>query len=324
MKKFIIWSVSIIVVLTIVYLLGPKPTTPIYTTELPAVNIDGVNGYVKDLDSGHKIKPGNGAEIVWADSSKSTPYSIVYLHGFSASKQEGNPVHKFMAKEMHANLFLSRLSDHGVDTIAPMQYLTADKLWESGKQALSVGRTIGKKVILVGTSTGGTLALKLAATYPDLVAGIVLISPNIEINDPNAFLLNDPWGLQIARAVVGGKERTIAGRSNEYKKFWFTNYRLESVVELEEFMETTMNKETFGKVHQPVLLLYYFKNKQEQDPVVRVDAMLKMFDELGTPTNEKFKVAIPNGGNHVLGSYVTSKDIPAVERAITSFTRTLK
>jgi hypothetical protein len=33
----------------------------------------------------------------------------------------------------------------------------------------------------------------------------VLLSPNIAINDPNAWLLNDHWGLQIARLVVGGK-----------------------------------------------------------------------------------------------------------------------
>ena len=47
--------------------------------------------------------------------------------------------------------------------------------------------------------------------------------------------------------------------------------------------------------------------------------MLKMFDQLGTPENLKRKVAIPNGGNHVLGSYLTSKDLPGVETAINSF-----
>jgi len=52
---------------------------------------------------------------------------------------------------------------------------------------------------------------------------------------------------------------------------------------------------------------------------VRVDAMLKMFDELGTPNNLKRKVAIPNAGNHVMGSYITSKDLPGVEKAIESF-----
>ena len=319
MKKFAFWLFITVVVLSIAYFLGPRPTTPEYSTLLQTIELKNINEYVKSLDSGHKIKPGNEAELQWNGRLEQTEYAIVYLHGFSASKQEGNPVDMFLAKALHANLFLSRLSDHGIDTIAPMQYLTADKLWESGKQALSVGTAIGKKVILVGTSTGGTLALKLAATYPNLVHAVILISPNIAINDPNAFLLNDPWGLQIARTVIGGKERMVAGKSDEYKKYWYTNYRLESVVELEQLMETSMNVDTYAKVKQPVLMLYYYKNKQEQDPVVRVDAMLKMFDELGTPENQKLKVAIPNGGSHVLGSYVTSKDIPAVEAAMIQF-----
>jgi len=80
-----------------------------------------------------------------------------------------------------------------------------------------------------------------------------------------------------------------------------------------------MVKATFQKVKQPVLMLYYYKNELEQDPVVRVDAMLKMFDELGTPNNLKRKAAIPNAGNHVMGSYITSKDLPCVEKAIEGF-----
>jgi esterase/lipase len=267
----------------------------------------------------HKIKPGNEAEIIWADSiHKQTEYAIVYLHGFSASKTEGNPVYLNLAKELNANLYLARLADHGIDTIAPMQYFTADRLWETSKQAYAIGKKLGKKVILVGTSTGGTVALKLAATYPE-INSLILLSPNVAINDKNAWLLNNPWGLQIARRVVGGDERKVDDRTDEYKKYWYTNYRLESLVELEEFIESSMLKPTFQKVKQPVLLLYYYKNELEQDPVVRVDAMLKMYDELGTPNNLKQKVAIPNAGNHVMGSYITSKDLPGVEKAIESF-----
>ena len=145
------------------------------------------------------------------------------------------------------------------------------------------------------------------------------MSPNVAINDRNAWLLNDPWGLQIARRVLGSDERKVDGRTAVYKKYWYTNYRIESLVELQEFVESTMNKSVFQKVKQPVLLLYYFKNELEQDPVVRVDAMLKMFNDLGTPDDLKRKVAIPNAGNHVLGSYLTSKDLPSVEIAINSF-----
>ncbi|WP_316830928.1 alpha/beta hydrolase [Pedobacter aquatilis] len=309
------------------YLLGPKPKKPVYGEVLPKVpDITELDNYLKTIEGAHKLKPGNEAEIIWADSSKrQTEYAIVYLHGFSASKMEGNPVHINLAKKLKANLFLPRLAEHGIDTISPMQYFTADRLWETSKQAYAIGKKLGRKVILIGTSTGGTVAIKLATVYPE-INSLVLISPNVAINDKNAWLLNDPWGLQIARKVVGGDERKILDqRSDEYKKYWYTNYRLESLVELEELVESTMTNTVFEKVKQPVLMLYYYKNELEQDPVVRVDAILKMFDKLGTAAALKKKIAIPNGGGHVLGSYITSKDLPAVETTIDNFfTNTLK
>jgi len=311
----------------VVYLLGPKPQHPLYSTTLPVVSaINQLEDYIKNIESKHKIKPNNEAEIVWTDTAnkQQTEYAVVYLHGYSASKEEGNPIHINLAKKIKANLYLSRLSDHGVDTVQAMEYLTADRLWESAKQALEIGKRLGKKVILVGTSTGGTLTLKLAATYPDIYS-IILISPNVAINEDLAFLVNNPWGLQMSRIVRGGKEEIVKDKSDEYKKYWYTQYRLESVVQLEELVETSMTEETFKNIKQPTLLVYYYKNEREQDPVVKVDAMLKMFDELGTPADLKSKVAIPNGGSHVLGSHITSKDLESVQKAIDGFvTKTLK
>ncbi len=302
------------------YLLGPKPKKPLFDKSLVLVpDIEDLDGYVTAMEKVNKLKSGNEAEIIWADAShQQTDYAVVYLHGFSSSKMEGNPVHLNLAKALNANLYLARLADHGIDTIAPMQYFTADRLWETSKQAYAIGQKLGKKVILIGTSTGGTAALKLAATYPK-INSLILLSPNVAINDKNAWLLNDPWGLQIARRVLGSDERKVDGRTEAYKKYWYTNYRIESLVELQEFVESSMTKSVFENVKQPVLMLYYYKNALEQDPVVRVDAMLKMFNDLGTPDDLKRKVAIPNAGNHVLGSYLTSKDLPSVEIAINSF-----
>ena len=302
------------------YLLGPKPKKPLFDKSLVLVpDIEDLDGYVTAMEKVNKLKSGNEAEIIWADAShQQTDYAVVYLHGFSSSKMEGNPVHLNLAKALNANLYLARLADHGIDTIAPMQYFTADRLWETSKQAYAIGQKLGKRVILIGTSTGGTAALKLAATYPK-INSLILLSPNVAINGKNAWLLNDPWGLQIARRVLGSDERKVDGRTEAYKKYWYTNYRIESLVELQEFVESSMTKSVFENVKQPVLMLYYYKNALEQDPVVRVDAMLKMFNDLGTPDDLKRKVAIPNAGNHVLGSYLTSKDLPSVEIAINSF-----
>ena len=317
----------ILLIFLVIYLVGPNPPTPVFNTSIPAVpnQAAALEQYVAAIENVHRLKPGNSAEIIWNDSLHTkTPYAIVYLHGFSASREEGSPVHTNIARRFGCNLYLSRLSQHGIDTVDALVHLTAENLWESAKQALAIGKQLGDKVILMGTSTGGSLALQLAATYPD-VAALVLLSPNIEINDANARLLNNPWGLQIARMVIGGNYNVAKNNTPLYRQFWNKQYRLEAAVQLEEYLEDAMNKETFSKIHQPVLSLYYYKDEQHQDPVVRVSAIKTMMDELATPASFKQQKAMPKAENHVLGSYILSKDVPAVENEIADFlTRIIK
>jgi len=44
-----------------------------------------------------------------------------------------------------------------------------------------------------------------------------------------------------------------------------------------------------------------------------------MFAELGTPSDKKREVAIPNAGDHVIGSSITSGDVPGVEKETERF-----
>lgn len=94
---------------------------------------------------------------------------------------------------------------------------------------------------------------------------------------------------------------------------------MEATVQLEELLESTMKASTFHKVTQPTLLLYYFKDEDHQDEVVKVSAMKRMFNQLGTPAALKRQVPIPNAGDHVLGSYVKSKDIATVQAECEKF-----
>lgn len=258
--------------------------------------------------------------VVWADDSLKTrtPYAIVYLHGFSASQKEGDPVHVDFAKRFGCNLYLSRLDGHGVDTSEALLNMTAASLWESAKEAYAIGKKLGDKVIIMGTSTGGTLALMLAATYPE-IHSVILLSPNIAINDPNAHLLNNHWGLELARLVKKSNYIEPIDKRPEALQYWSAPYRLEAAVQVEELLEDNMVPSTFAAVKQPLLMLYYYKDEAHQDPVVKVSAMKEMFAALGTPADKKRAVAIPEAGDHVIGSSIKSHDVASVEKEIDRF-----
>jgi pimeloyl-ACP methyl ester carboxylesterase len=295
----------------------------VYDPALPAIPADAValEAYISAHEAAHHLKPDNQARIVWADSSKrKTKYALLYLHGFSASQGEGDPVHRQFAKRYSCNLYLSRLAEHGIDTTEPMINLTADSYWNSAKEAYAIAKQLGDSVIIAGCSTGGTFALQLAAAYPDdPIKALLLLSPNIAINDPNAWLLNNPWGLQIAHLVLGSPYKVSDDTRPVYKQYWTYKYRMEAAVSLEELLETTMTPTTFKKVKQPVLLLYYYKDEQHQDPTVKVSAARSMFEKLGTPAPLKRSVAMPNVGDHVIGSYIKSHDLPGVQREMAGF-----
>ncbi|HYF68003.1 MAG TPA: alpha/beta hydrolase [Ohtaekwangia sp.] len=319
--KRLIWYSFPVLFVIVVYFLGPSPEQPQFNKVIPAIPAEpeALERHVAFNDAKHNIKPGNDAEVVWYDSTKArTEYAILYLHGFSASKMEGDPTHRQFARAFGCNLFLSRLSDHGIDTTETLMLFSVDRLWESAKEALAITNQLGEKVIIVGTSTGATIALKLAAEFPDRVHALINLSPNVEINNDAAFLLNDPWGLYIARAVMGGKYR-VTGATAEHARYWNKKYRLESLTELQELTEEVNSKALFQRITQPVLTLYYYQDETHQDPEVKVSAMLSMHEQLATPPELKEAVAIPKAGAHVIGSSLTSKDLPSVYSAMENF-----
>ncbi len=313
MKRIIRFLVFVVLIAVIIYLMGPQPPQVDLNKDLPSISasIGNIEDYVKKNDEGLALKPDNESRIIWANDTvkERTAYSLLYLHGFSASWYEGYPANVEFAKHFGCNAYFPRLASHGIETDDALIDMTPDRLWESAKQALMIARTLGRKVIIMGTSTGGTLALKLASDFPEYVEGLILYSPNIRINNKAAFLLSKPWGLQIGRKAEGGKYRiSDEAPDSKYCRYWNCKYRMEAVVYLQQLVAETMVNQTYKNVNEPVFLGYYYKDENHQDEVVRVDAMLKMFDHLGTPVDSKVKVAFPEAGDHVIGSELKSGD----------------
>lgn len=307
-----------IIILGATWLLGPKPDKPEFSTEIPQIEVElfDLAEWLWMENSDLKIKPGNESIIAWADSIPTKKeYVILYLHGFSASPMEGMPVAGNVAKTLGMNLYAPLLFGHGLETEDALIDAYPDSLWNSALHALAVARLMGEKVILMGTSTGGTLALKLAAEFD--TEGLVLLSPNVRVNHKDAELLHGPWGLQIARLVIGGKYLNIEGKSEEYAKYWYTRYRLEGTVLLGALLNSTMQPETFKKITEPVFVGAYYKDEEHQDPVVKVSAMRWMYDHLSS-TKKEF-VEFPETENHVMSSHITSKDLASVEKECLKF-----
>ncbi|MEM9390755.1 MAG: alpha/beta hydrolase [Bacteroidota bacterium] len=321
LKWFFGILLTLILLLLVIFLLGPKPPTPDLTVRAVTANSD-LNFLADSIKKAElkvpNLKPDNESRIIFADSVPvKTEYAIVYLHGFSASQEEGDPMHEALAKRYHCNLFLPRLAGHGLIEKEAMLDLTAEQLVQSANEAIAVGKQLGEKVILLTTSTGGTLGLYLAQNDPD-IAAILLYSPNIDIFDPASKLLTKPWGLEMARMVIGGNYNyweLDSVRAN----YWTNKYRLEVLIQLRHLVDITMVPETFENITQPVFLGYYYKSDAAMDSTVSVPAMLEMYEQLATPEGEKVKVAFPDAKHHVIASYLTSKSLESVKKESFAF-----
>ncbi len=324
MIKYIKWLAVAPVLITLLWVLGPRPFKNELNPHLPQVNADLASLESEIYESERQVpylKEDNEARIVWYDSltKQRTRYSIVYLHGFGASQAEGAPVHTRLARRFGCNLYLARLQEHGTASPHAFEQLTPENLLASAKRAVAIGHELGDHVIVIGTSTGAALALYLAAHNPDIEA-LVLYSPLIDYyTNIKARAFTMPWSQEILSTLNQSEYIDIARPEGPIKQYWSERYHINGYLALDYFVRTAMTSETFGKVKCPVFLGYYYKDEEHQDKTVSVEAMLKMYNQLGTPAPQKQKAAFPASGNHVIASKIRSDDWKGVEAATSRF-----
>jgi esterase/lipase len=308
----------------IIFFSGPKVAEPNLNQEAPSVpqNLLELNDWITARELKVKgLKEGNESRIEFYDSiPQKTKYSVLYLHGFSASSEEGAPFHQNIAKHFKANLYLPRLYGHGIDNESPLEEFTGDQYIASALEALEVAKTLGEQVILLGTSNGGALSL-LLGDDPEVVI-IGLYSPNIRIKNPLTGIGTLPWGLEIVTSALGTDYHIMQDVVSPKEQFWTTRYHIKAITHVQKLLEVAMIPETFEKIKKPVFMGYYYKDEVNQDDVVSVDAMIEMFDQLGTSTTQKEKMAFPKSGDHVMTSYITSKDVKGVTKESIRFFET--
>jgi esterase/lipase len=248
--------------------------------------------------------PDTAKRIRWYQERRNskTRYSIVYLHGFSATRQEIAPVGAMIADALGANLFETRLAGHGQQQNA-LQGVRAEDWIKDAVEALSIGAIIGEQVIVIGTSTGATLALAMAG-HPsfEAVSTMVLMSPNFAVQDAKAEFLTWPGGPQLA-SLVAGQTRSWTPQNDLQARYWSTTYPMAAVIEMMRLVKYVRASLPL-QLEQSVLTIY-----SPADTVVDTGWIIKGFEQLDSRRKQLVEIAgSADQSNHILAGDIMAPE----------------
>ncbi|MCP5090445.1 MAG: alpha/beta hydrolase [Gammaproteobacteria bacterium] len=260
------------------------------------------------------LVPETGKRIRWFGEREQTRYSVVYLHGFSATRQETAPLAEVVAKLLGANLFETRLRGHGRERELLGEVRAEDWLNDAA-EALAIGARLGERVIVIGTSTGATLAAAML-DHPAMhsVDAIVMLSPNFAPRDPAAAWLTRPAGPLLARALVG-ETRSWEPHNEQQGLYWSTTYPIGAAVEMMRLVDLA-NRQLPAEVSQRLLLFY-----STDDSVISPDAALEVFEKSDAPQKAVVRIEEPGDPSHhiLAGDVLSPRKTQAIANEIATF-----
>jgi esterase/lipase len=271
--------ICLIILLLLIGILGPRVNTMISldTISLPSDLDLYLIASESEFDD---ITEGTEKKIVWAkEANQKTSISVVSFHGFSATRQELSPLADIVAKSLNANLFYTRLAGHGRGSAGMIQG-SVNKWANDANEAIEIGNRIGDKVILIGTSTGSTLATWLALQEKGKnISAIILMSPNYYSAESNIKLVLLPWGKKIAEAMIG-KVRHWEPRNPLHEKYWANDYSTATILPMVGLVDI-VDKADLNNIEVPTLMIYSSKDK-----VISVPSLEDTFERLGSSNKQ--------------------------------------
>ena len=261
-------------------------------------------------DARQPITPGTEKLVVWYGGAPSrTDLALVYVHGYTGSRQAIAPVPEQVAGRLSANLFCTRLtgSGQGQDAIGDATLAC----WRQDVvEALQVGAAIGRRLVLIGLSTGAALAVAEVARHAS-VAALVLLAPNFWPRNRGVSLLLTPAGPLLARLLVG-RYRDLSGRNEMEDRYWTTRHHSRSLIPMMQAVRDA-RRAALEAIRCPTLVVY-----TEQDEVVSVAAIKAAFARLGS--KHKRLLDLRGADCHELaGTIQAPATVPALTAAVTAF-----
>jgi esterase/lipase len=294
---------------------------------------DDLEAYLAGAEAQYPdITPGAEKTIIWAKgggetldesapdspiTKTRTPLSVVYLHGFSATRQETAPLADIVARELGANLFYTRLTGHGLPGRELGKAHARDWLVDTA-EAIAIGERLGDRIVLIGTSTGGTLAT-WAAMYPrlcDRLAALILLSPNFGPANRFADLLLLPWARHFAETLLGD-EQYWKPHNRRHDVFWTNRFPTRALLPMMALVRLVRSKR-LENIKTPVLMGY-----SRDDVVVDVDKAARTVDRFSSPSKKILDLGDVNARHdHILaGDILAPQNTEPLAKRIVDFVR---
>lgn len=311
----------IALLLAALWAFGPRePVETALRFDPAAIGAD-VEAYLADTEGRFDdIVEGAEKQIVWAfpNSRARTPVALVYVHGFSASAGEIRPVPDMAAAALGANLHYTRLAGHGRPEAA-MAGPTVQDWIDDVAEAVAIGERLGEKVVLIGTSTGGTLAA-VAALHPDLkdrIGGIIFVSPNFKVKAAGSGMLTAPFARQLV-PLLAGAERAFEPANELHARFWTERYPSTALLPMAAVVAHA-RAQAHENAMQPALFMF-----SDADRIVDHTVTRRIAERWGGPAEIVAMTRSDDPDDHVIaGDALSPSNNGAVADAIADWVRAL-
>ncbi len=236
-----------------------------------------------------------GAPTIWFDAKNST--GLVFSHGYMAAPAEAREMAKYLFAR-GINVYLPRLRGHGTDPEA-LKHISADD-WELDfERAFTAMRQVCDKVFIGGFSTGGLLALLLAAKYD--TDGVIAVNSALKLNNlqvsyivPSLHAFNEMIAHLHAKGI-----REWVDNNSENPEVNYAKHPLASIAQMEKVM--TRVEKTLKKITEPILVL-----QGDTDPIVNPKSAQLIYRRVRSPM--KKLVLLPRE-NHIIVTGEGSEEV---------------
>lgn len=272
-----------------------------------------IDAYLRAKEAQHKpfLAEVCCKHVIWADAAKTRKdLCVVYIHGWSGSSREMEPFPTQLARSLGANLYCHRLVGHGLAPqdrgSATLASVTLDALYCSAVEAFAIGTRLGDKLIVVGCSTGATLAMWLLVQdwAKPCLHSAVIVSPAFDIVFPkwnifkHIFHVLPRFATWMLGLLKGDKNHRTIVQNELHAKYWTTTYPYTSVAAIFELYYQVEYSLDYRSIDTPIMVM-----ASRIDPVVCFATTMK---RLAKVINAKTQV---KDMTHAKGNHVVIGDI---------------